>query len=35
MYKLTNNIMAPQHSVNTGDSNLDDKIIEWLQWNKV
>ncbi|XP_014484362.1 PREDICTED: phosphoglucomutase-2 isoform X2 [Dinoponera quadriceps] len=26
--------MAPQHSVNTGDSNLDAKITEWLQWNK-
>lgn len=26
--------MALQYSVNTGDSNLDTKIIEWLQWNK-
>ncbi|EZA54197.1 Phosphoglucomutase-2 [Ooceraea biroi] len=26
--------MALQSSVNTGDSNLDVKIIEWLQWNK-
>ncbi|XP_067215815.1 phosphopentomutase isoform X2 [Linepithema humile] len=26
--------MALQHSVNTGDGNLDNKIIEWLQWNK-
>lgn len=27
--------MASQHSINTGDSNLDTKITEWLQWNKV
>jgi len=27
--------MALQSSINTGDSNLDAKIIEWLQWNKV
>ncbi|XP_050459264.1 glucose 1,6-bisphosphate synthase [Cataglyphis hispanica] len=26
--------MALQHSINTGNSNLDSKIIEWLQWNK-
>lgn len=26
--------MASQHSINTGDSNLDTKITEWLQWNK-
>jgi len=27
--------MAHQTSINTGDSNLDAKIIEWLEWNKV
>ncbi|XP_072748154.1 phosphopentomutase isoform X1 [Anoplolepis gracilipes] len=26
--------MALQYSVNTGNNNLDAKIIEWLQWNK-
>ncbi|EFN85495.1 Phosphoglucomutase-2 [Harpegnathos saltator] len=26
--------MVLQHSINTGDSNLDTKITEWLLWNK-
>lgn len=28
-------IMATEIPINTGNTDLDDKINEWLKWNKV